>query len=316
VTEQQRRTTLILDQPALEQVVDEAALAAELRQALAARLAPGEERPRRVRLFPSPKTTSMILAPGLAPGVPAYTVKVHAKNPDCRPAIHGVICLHDLDSGHLLALIASPWLTALRTGVSAAIATDALSRRDASKVAVIGAGTQGRTQLGALAALRWIAALQIVDTYPAAAADFAKFAEARLGIYAKGAETAAAAAQRADILLFATWSREPLLKASDVRPGTHITSLGADEPGKVELPEELLNTALLIVDDPELAGPIVGPSNGSLGDLLRGDHPGRLHDTDITVYSAVGLPLQDAVAAWHAYVRAREAGIGLQVDLN
>ncbi len=49
----------------------------------------------------------MVLAPGLAPELPAYTVKVHAKNLGRRPALTGVICLHDLHSGDLLAVLDS-----------------------------------------------------------------------------------------------------------------------------------------------------------------------------------------------------------------
>jgi hypothetical protein len=41
----------------------------------------------------------MLLAPGLMPSIPAYTVKVHAKFPGQDPAIQGVIVLHDLVSG-------------------------------------------------------------------------------------------------------------------------------------------------------------------------------------------------------------------------
>ncbi|MDT7787037.1 MAG: hypothetical protein QOF58_5456, partial [Pseudonocardiales bacterium] len=131
----------------------------------------------RVRAQVTPDVTAMILVPGLAPGIPAYTVKVHAKNPNRSPAITGVICLHDLATGDLLALIDSAPLTALRTGLGGALGAHLLARPDARTVTVIGAGAQGRAQLEALAALRPIESVQVRDTNPAAEAKFAAWAQ-------------------------------------------------------------------------------------------------------------------------------------------
>jgi ornithine cyclodeaminase len=93
--------------------------------------------------------SGMLLAPGLVPGIPAYSVKVHAKFPGQRPAIRGVLVLHDLASGAPLALIESSHLTALRTGLAGALGAEALSLPTARTVAIIGAGAQGRSHLAA-----------------------------------------------------------------------------------------------------------------------------------------------------------------------
>lgn len=165
--------------------IDLPRLAAELTEALQADLAdPGQ----RVRAQVTGEITAMVLMPGLAPGIPAYTVKVHAKNPNRSPSITGVICLHDLATGDLLALIDSGRLTALRTGLGGALGAHLLARPDARTVTVIGAGAQGRAQLEALAALRPIDSVQVRDTNPAAVRDFVGWAEG-LGIaaYADGA---------------------------------------------------------------------------------------------------------------------------------
>ena len=71
--------------------------------------------------------SGMLVAPGLVPGIPAYSVKVHAKFPDQDPAIRGVLVLHDLTSGAPLALMESSHLTALRTAVAGALGAEALS---------------------------------------------------------------------------------------------------------------------------------------------------------------------------------------------
>ena len=66
--------------------------------------------------------TATALLPGVLPGVPAYTVKVNAKFPSADPALRGVVCLHSLNDGALLAVLDSASLTAWRTGLAAAVA--------------------------------------------------------------------------------------------------------------------------------------------------------------------------------------------------
>lgn len=268
--------------------IDLPRLAAELTDALTASLGTGPSGSgQRVRAQVTPEITAMVLMPGLAPGIPAYTVKVHAKNPNRSPAITGVICLHDLESGDLLALIDSAPLTALRTGLGGALGAHLLAPPDARHVTVIGAGAQGRAQLESLAALRPIESVLVRDTNPAAEEKFAAWAE---GLGIRTADKAG------EIVLMATWSREPVLH--HVAPGTHVTSLGADEPGKVELAQGILDEALVVVDDPELAHVA---ADTTIGAVLRGEHPGRTSADQVTVYSPAGLPMQDLVIAWHVY---------------
>ncbi|MFF7371388.1 hypothetical protein [Streptomyces tricolor] len=136
--------------------------------------------------------------------------------------------------------------------------------------------------------------------------------------------SARAVADAADVVLLATWSRTPLLALADTRAGQHLTSLGTDEPGKRELAADLLDAALLVVDDRELAartGVSVAPglsrtaADATLTDILRGIHPGRTSGLQRTVYAPVGLPWQDLALAWSAFRAAERRGIGTTVDL-
>jgi len=254
--------------------------------------------------------TATALIPGLLPGIPAYTVKVNAKFPAARPALRGVICLHSGADGELLALLDSATVTAWRTGLAAALGTHLLAGRG-DVVGVIGAGAQAELLVRGLAALRPRSALVVQDTSADRAAEFA----ARHGgrVVSRAAEVAVAA----DIVLSATWSREPLLHLRDTRPGQHFTSLGVDEPGKAELAADLLDAGLLVVDDRELAASVgvLRPADATLGEVARSEHPGRTTDTDRTVYAPVGMPWQDLALAWTAYGRAEREGIGRRVDL-
>ena len=321
------RMTLLLSRSDLEGLLDVRSCMEELRRGFTA--PPSGTDAQRVRTdLPGPGTATALI-PGLVDGIPAYTVKVNAKFPGARPALRGVVCLHDLQSGELLALLDSATVTAWRTGLAAALGTDVLARAHAPAVAVIGAGAQSSLVLSGLAALRRWDRLVVCDLDAARAQ---AFAEARAHDHdrptAATAATAAtadaqAAARQADIVVLATWSRSPLLDLGDVRPGTHVTSLGADEPGKAELSPALLQSGRLIVDDARLArtsgalgtaGLTAEDAAGTLGDVLRGTLPGRTTDTETTIYTPVGLPWQDLALAWTAYRLARESGRGRHFD--
>ncbi|MEX1658541.1 ornithine cyclodeaminase family protein [Streptomyces pseudovenezuelae] len=257
--------------------------------------------------------TATALIPGLLPGVPAYTVKVNAKFPAARPALRGVICLHSGTDGELLALMDSATVTAWRTGLAAALGTHLLAGTGEA-VGVIGAGAQAELMVRGLAVLRPRGALVVHDTSAGRAARFA----ARHG--GRALSSAAEIATAADIVLSATWSRRPLLRLADTRPGQHFTSLGVDEPGKAELAADLLDASVVVVDDRPSAvtmGVLAdgGTAAATLAEVVRGDHPGRVSDTDRTVYAPVGLPWQDLAVAWTAYRRAEREGIGRRVDL-
>jgi alanine dehydrogenase len=306
--------TLMLTRSDLRRCVDVTKLASELRDAFGGYQETDDAQ--RVRVPVDAQLTAMVLVPGMAGGIPAYTVKVHAKNPARHPALLGVICLHDLHTGDLLALLDSGWITSVRTGVGAALGTQVLARLGGNAVGVIGAGAQGRSQLTALAALRPIESVAVFDIDPHMSSVFSEQMSDVVGTPVRVARDVKDVACSSDILLVATWSRTPVLDRDDVSAGAHITSLGADEPGKVELSPQLLSEALVVTDDQRLASPVLRDVSTSLSRVLRGEHPGRRCDDEVTVYSPVGLPLQDCVAAWHAYQRAADLGLGTQIDLE
>jgi alanine dehydrogenase len=319
--ERMDRVTLLLNRSDLESLLDPADCLAALRRGFTAE--PAKETARRiVTPLPGPGSATALI-PGLITGIPAYTVKVNAKFPGVRPALRGVVCLHDLETGELLALVDSATVTAWRTGLAAALGTHALARRDAGTVAVIGAGAQADLVLHGLTALRPVTGLTVCDLDAGRATDFAERHGRRIGVRASVVADARAAARDAEVVVVATWARRPLLDGGDVAAGTHVTSLGADEPGKSELGADLLESARVVVDDVPLAvemGVLAGAgldvkhSAGTLRDVLCGEVPGRVKDNEITVYAPVGLPWQDLALAWAAFDAAREAGLGAEFD--
>ena len=110
--------TLLLSRSDLEQVLDVRACLEVLRRSFLA--APSAIAPQRIRTdLPGPGTATVLL-PGLVPDIPAYSVKVNAKFPRSRPALRGLVGLHDTGTGELLAVLDSATVTAWRTGLAAA----------------------------------------------------------------------------------------------------------------------------------------------------------------------------------------------------
>lgn len=270
-------------------------------------------------------TSAMLHFPGLVPEIQAFTVKVHVKNPAQNPAIAGVIALHDLPTGALLAILDSTYITAVRTGFSGALAAHTLARTEAGDVAIIGAGDQGGFLLRGLAQLRPIRRVFVYDLNPAQASLYAKRTEDDLGVPVIVSDSAQAAVANADIIFTATWSHEAFLFSKMIQPGAHITTVGADEPGKCELSGELIKHGRFFCDDRDLAasvGAIAGAGvsprliQAELGDVLAGRAVGRAGPGEITLYGAVGLAFQDLVVTWQVYHAARIAGAGTRVNFT
>jgi ornithine cyclodeaminase len=266
----------------------------------------------------------MVVFPGLIDGIPAFTVKVNTKVPGATPSVVGSIHLADLASGAVLAIMDSIVITAERTALAGALAADALARRDTPRVAVIGAGVQGEAQVRALQLVRRVERVDVVDTVPGRADAYAARVGPALGIEVVPRENVADAVRDADVIITATWSKEPFLSRSMVRGGVHITAVGADEPAKGEVDAGLIASSLFVCDDRDLAarmGAIAGAGLGpeaihaELGEVIAGVKAGRTREDQITIFGTVGLAFQDLPAAWQVYTRARERGVGTVVDL-
>ncbi|UOB15074.1 ornithine cyclodeaminase family protein [Streptomyces sp. HP-A2021] len=311
--------TVLLDATELQRVVRPQDMLRALRQGFVAALGV-QTAPQRVRQsLPTSAGSIAVLLPGLLPDIPAYTVKVNAKFPGSDPAISGVVCLHDLETGELLALLDSAFVTAWRTGLSAALATDLLSPAGARTVGIVGAGAQADMALRGLTRLRTVERLVIHDVDGERAHRMAEVWQ-RAGLACEVVGSAREVARTCDCIFTATWSRRPLLHRPDVRPGAHITSLGADEPGKAELDAGLLRHARVIVDDLDLA--MTAGALGSaglrredaaavLGRVVDGTVPARTDAGQVTVYTPVGLPWQDLALSWAAYEAALRDGVGV-----
>jgi alanine dehydrogenase len=233
------------------------------------------------------------------------------------------ILLNDPDTGLEFADLDGTHVTDFRTGAAGGLAAKYLSRPDASRLGLIGAGAQARTQLAAVLKVRPLREVVVFDRHLDHAQSFADRVTATYGVAARAVAKAADAVQDLDIVVTTTPSKTPLVFRDAVSPGTHINAIGADAVGKEELDPAILQDAKIVVDDwaqashsgeinVPLAQGIIRPEQvyGSLGEIAAGKKPGRTSPEEITVFDSTGLIIQDLALAYAVYRRARDLGLG------
>ncbi|MFI6041709.1 ornithine cyclodeaminase family protein [Nocardia sp. NPDC051321] len=218
------------------------------------------------------------------------------------PRHNSTIVLLDPATGRLAAVVEAGTANAYRTAAADALAVDTLARPDARTLTVVGTGNQALYEVRAVTRVRPIEQVFVVGRRAAAARDLTRDINAYTGLPAEPAETRVAVAA-ADIVVTATTARGPLFDAGWIAPGTHISAMGADGPGKQELPPELYDRARLFCDlsdqsrtigEFQHAGPVVPTP---LGAVLTGAAEGRRLPGDITVFDSSGFALQDLTLA-------------------
>ena len=244
------------------------------------------------------------------------------------PQIHALVMVFDSGNGQPLAVMDGEYLTALRTGAASGLATDLLARRDSQVAAIVGAGAQGRTQLEAVCAVRYIQRAYIFNRSSEKAAKFASEMSQKLSIPVEVSGPFQILKQ-VDIICTATTSRAPVFSHSDLKPGVHINAIGAYRPDMCEIPAETIVAAKVVVDQRQAcwaeAGDLIQPLQQGLikedhiyaeiGEVAEGVKEGRASETEITVFKSVGNAVQDLVAAGQILVHAKKLGLGTELLL-
>lgn len=227
------------------------------------------------------------------------------------PSHIGYVLLFESAHGSFLGMADASVITEIRTGAVSGVATDLLARKDAHRLAIIGAGAQGRSHLVAMAAVRDIRSVTVYDQNAQAASRYCAEMAVQFGIPVTAADSPREAVEGADIVCTVTPSREPYLEADWIAPGTHINAVGAFTPATREVTSALVAKAKLYADQVEamrkecgeylvpLQEGLIGPDHivGSLGDVLLGRAPGRSNEEEITLFDALGLAVEDVACA-------------------
>jgi len=233
--------------------------------------------------------------------------------------------LFDPDSGRASALVSANYLTGVRTGAASAIATKYLARPESRTLGIVGAGAQALHQVRATLAVRPIRRVVAWSRSPGRL-DALRLGVEQLGLAFDVAASCREVAEQADVLVTVTPSQQPLVEAAWVRPGTHISAMGADTRGKQELDPALVAGAAIFVDEAAQAVSIgecqhavragllsEAGFRASLGEVIAGLREGRRSAGEITLFDGTGVALQDLVVADLAVRLARERHVGTSV---
>lgn len=246
---------------------------------------------------------------------PYFVIKIATGFPNnetqhALPTGNGVMLVLSATTGEVAAVLHDEMrLTDLRTGIGGAIASKALARVGAQKVLIVGTGPQARAQIDAHAAL-FDQPLQFSIWGRNLAKAAAIASELSNAFVISIAPNLDAAARESDIIVTTTGATHPIIASDWIQPGTHITAVGADAPGKQELDIDLMRRANMVcvdlvsqcVDHGEVhhavkAGLISKTSLVEIGELLAHPSLGRTNDTDVTIADLTGIAAQDIAMA-------------------
>lgn len=319
-------TVLVLSEHDVRELLDMESCVAAMEDVLA-RLARGELfNPLRSIVFP-PGPAGMGLMPAHRGGeVPFFALKEIVVNPENSTRgldpHQGAVLLHDGVTGVLLAILNASPVTEIRTAAVSGVATKLLARPGSRTVAVLGSGVQGRSHVDAMQTVLEDPIIRIWSRNPAHAEALA------LETHSLVTATIEEALDGADIVCTTTAAREPIVQLSWLAPGTHVNAAGASVRTSRELSSETVAAATLFVDRREstlnesgdyllaVEEQGIGPDHivAELGDVLTGAHPGRRNDDELTLFKSLGIAVEDLAAAELCVARARERGIGVEVE--
>lgn len=328
---------LILSRIDIQRCLDMPAALEAMRAAFRALQAGQVQMPQRTSVELSTRGLALLMPSLLqTPERPAFGVKLLtlvADNADRGlPRSFATVLLLDASSGRTLAIVEGGWLTAMRTGAVSGLATELLARPDADVLALFGAGAQAPTQVWAIHTARPLREVRVVNRNDEHYAQLLRTLRQLLGDACPPIVRAASAREALDgasLVACATASSTPLFRSRDIAPGTHINAVGAFTPEMCEVDPETLARARIVVDQREAAlieagdllqayalGKIAGPASWlELGQLVSGELPARQSSDEITCFKSVGLGIQDLVTALSVYERAKEMGVGVEVDI-
>lgn len=230
----------------------------------------------------------------------------------------GLVILFDPGSGAPVCVVHAGELTAIRTAAASAVATDALSRKDSQRMALLGYGEQAAAHARAISKVRNLKSIVVWGRSHERAQAFAKRMNVELNVPFTALDSVEHAVAEADIICTVSSASEPILKGEWVRPGTHINLVGSSYAGPAEVDNALVVRSRFIVDSREgvlnqgaeflraKAAGLIGDDHivAEIGNVLAEEIQGRRSAEEITVYKSLGHIVQDLASAWALYSQA------------
>jgi ornithine cyclodeaminase len=323
----------LLDEAETRRLIDPAAAIDRCREAYALLASGRVEQPDVLTIEVKEHEGEIHAKGGYLHGSPRFSIKVATgfyRNPARGlPVTSGGVWIFSAVTGLLEVLVLdNGFLTELRTGAAGAVAADLLARKSIRTVGIVGSGGQARYQLDSLLRVRNPERILVRGRSEERSRAFVAEMSERLGRSIEVAPSIEALVRAADLIVTATPADQPIIRAEWVRPGTHITAMGADMPHKRELDPALLGRAKVVVDrlsqcltQGELhhaveAGVMTAADvYAELGQIAAGAKPGRTSEEEITIADQTGVGALDAAVANLVAERAEREEVGRWLEV-
>lgn len=306
---------------------------AVMREALIA-LAAGEvHQPLRTIIRPPDAKGVMGLMPSYVSGDRAAfglkAICVFPGNPAKGKDSHqGGVLLFSAETGELQAMMNASAITAIRTAAVSGVATEVLARVDACNLAIIGSGVQARSHLVAMSEVRSIKRCRIASRHVEHARNFSEEMTPDFSFPLEPVETVEEAMEGADLIVCATTAVEPIVKREWIAAGAHLNAVGSSTPKAREVDGQTMAAASLFVDRREstineagdylfaVRDGLIGPNHirAEIGEVLKGDKPGRTSPEEITLFKSLGIAIEDLAAAEYLYRKTKQSKVGTWVE--
>jgi ornithine cyclodeaminase/alanine dehydrogenase-like protein (mu-crystallin family) len=255
-------------------------------------------------------------------GLGVMGAKVYATSR--RNGAHFHFVLFDGKTGAVLCLMQADYLGQMRTGAASGVATQYMARADATEVGLFGSGKQARTQLQAICKVRRVRQVHVYSPHEQRRTQFAREMSELCQTEVVPASHPEMAAEKKDIIITATTSREPVLNGNWLAQGAHINAIGSNFLGKAELDVTAIRrSAAVVIDSKDQARLEAGDfqqalEDGSLhwsnvrelGQVVIGRYTARKHPQDITLFKSLGIAVEDVAVGARVFANARAQGVG------
>jgi ornithine cyclodeaminase len=319
------REVIVLREAEIRKLLDPAAGIEAMERAFAAYSSGQAELPSVIHLDVPENRGEIHVKAGYLHGSPSYAVKMvsgFANNPARGlPANDGMVVVFDAKTGAPAAfLLDNGYITDFRTAAAGAVAVKHLALEKVRCVAVIGTAGQARYQVELAGKVRTFEEVCVWGRDSGKARACAADLDSR-GFRATVAKSVESAVSQAEVVITATASREPLVRAEWLRAGTTVVAVGSDSPEKQELDVDVLARANRVVADSIAQclrlgeihhgverGVIVAEKITELGEITAGRSPGRTSPDEIIVCDLTGVGVQDVAAASLVLERSGDRG--------
>lgn len=224
------------------------------------------------------------------------------------------VALLSLDDGELIALLEGDAITGFRTSATTLLAAAHLARPDSRTLGLFGSGIQARAHALAFASRPNLRKVRIHSHDVSGAQALASDIERDHGLAAEVTDARSAASS--DLVVLATRASTPVIRGAWLSEGAFVASIGATRTDHREVDDASLRRASRIVVDwtgqtPHETGDLCMPAQAwlassaliDLSTVISADEHRSAGATDIVIYKAVGIALQDAAVAHLAYLR-------------